>query len=385
MKVGILSMQRVVNYGSFLQAYSLMKNMESLGHQVTFVDYEVGEVIVTNQETKEDRIARIVHKIYERLIPPRKVSSHILKENFEKLNHLEELFKEACFPLLRITEEKNICPKVDVLIIGSDEVFNCLQTNKMVGYSKQLFGDGHHAERVISYAASFGNTNYEGLIKYNIAEEIAEFLKKFDKISVRDKNSGMIVETLLGKAPEYHLDPVFLYDYTKEVSSGVNQNNYIVVYSYACRISKEEASAIIKFAKAKKKKIICLGGVQLYLNNYLAVSPFEALAYIKQADYVITDTFHGTVFSIKFNKKFAVYTRSGHELQYGNNEKLYDLLERFWLTTQKVDQNHELEQILLREIDYQKINQKIKLEKEKSLTYLKNAIKTAGNRKRKHA
>ena len=97
-------------------------------------------------------------------------------------------------PLLGIADEMNYNPTVDCLVIGSDEVFNCIQKNSNVGYSPELFGKNNHAKKLITYAASFGNTTLEKLEKYKKANEVGALLKKFDAISVRDANSGTIVE-----------------------------------------------------------------------------------------------------------------------------------------------------------------------------------------------
>lgn len=103
--------------------------------------------------------------------------------------------------MLGVAGKMNYTPQLDYLVIGSDEVFNCVQKNRNVGYSPELFGEGNNAKRLISYAASFGNTTLEKLDKYKKKDEIASLLKKFDAISVRDSNSGKIVESLTGRFP----------------------------------------------------------------------------------------------------------------------------------------------------------------------------------------
>lgn len=372
MKIGILSMQRVINYGSFLQAFSLYSILTELGYDVQFVDYEVGKVIIekTKSNNKVSKFNELCTKFSDRILYPRKLNRDVLNNYFDEMQGLEGLFKNEYFPLLGIDEKQNILPDIDLLLIGSDEVFNCIQSNPNVGYSKQLFGEGTNAKVIASYAASFGNTKLEGLKKYNIADELAHMLGKFNFISVRDKNSGNIVQNLLRKNVEYNLDPVFIYDYPQVDKETVKLKNYIVVYGYAKRFSQKESKAILNFAKKHNKTVICLLAPQTYIGNYVAANPFETLAYIKNADYVITDTFHGTVFSIKYNKKFAVFVRGGNENKYGNNEKLYDLLERFNFTSKKVSELKNMENILDDEIDTQRINNIIAKEREKSIDYL---------------
>ena len=186
-----------------------------------------------------------------------------------------------------------------MLVIGSDEVFNCTQSNLDVGYSPQLFGYENSAEKLITYAASFGSTTIEKLDKYGKTTEISNLLKEFDAISVRDKNSHDIIKTLTAIDPIDSIDPVLLYDFSNEVDNiDVDLSNYIVVYAYSERINKIEAEAIQAFAHSKGKKTLSIGVKQSFTDLYVNVDPFTLLAYIKNADYVITDTFHGTVFSI---------------------------------------------------------------------------------------
>ncbi len=374
MKVGIMSMQRVPNNGSFLQSYSLKKNIENMGHEVVFVDYKPGPVLIESEKVQESKLFQYVEKAKKHFCYPRK--------NNETWNHdchefvlWEKEYREKMMPLLKLSEKPEYQTSVDLLVIGSDEVFNCLQPNPEVGFSKQLFGGENNAKNVISYAASFGNTSLSGLKQYGIDQEVAGLLKDMDAISVRDKNSVNMVQKLTEKTPEYHVDPVFLYDYEQEVPNTVPESNYIVVYAYSKRISQKEAKAILKFAKKHQKKIICLAGAQEYFGGFIKTNPFETLAYVKNADYVITDTFHGTVFSIKYNKKFASLVRTGEGKAYGNSNKMEDLLGRFHLENHIIHDMNKLDSILTMDQNFEQVNDLINKEKKHSLAYLSDYLK----------
>ena len=116
-------------------------------------------------------------------------------------------------------------------------------------------------------------------------------LKQFDSISVRDQNSLDIIRNLCGFKPERHIDPVLLYNFLEVDDIDISLKDYIIVYAYADRIQEEEATAIRKFAKKKGKKVLSLGFYQPFCDEYVLASPFETLAYVKNADYIITDTF----------------------------------------------------------------------------------------------
>lgn len=355
MKIGILSMQRIENYGSFLQAYGLKSFIEGLGHDVEFVDFSIGKTIVEEKIKKRNLITRIKSKVRNTLT--------IINLGYYKNKLIQNNYNEY-LKLLNISNEYMYNSKVDTLVIGSDEVFNCLQTNKDVGYSIELFGYNNNANRLISYAASCGTTTISGLEKYKVKDEISECLKKFNAISVRDNNSGEVVKNLTGNEPNFNLDPVFIYDFNGLIPNKVDINNYIVVYAYSNRIGYKEGKVIREFAKKHKKKLVCIGSVQNCCDICIKANPFEMLAYIKNADYIITDTFHGSVFSIKFNKKFATIIRNS------NKEKLSDLLNRFNLSNREVTDMNDLEAIITNEIDFKPVNEFLTKQITKAKEYL---------------
>lgn len=323
MKVGIMSMQRIINYGSFLQAYALKKTIESMGHDVEFVDYHIGEPIVSpiyDNSVQNSILKRVLRIVFSNAYRNKRKNERMQNESY---GIFYEKFKSDWIPLLGITENKNYNPDLDALVIGSDEVFNCTQSNSDVGYSPELFGVNSHAKKIITYAASFGSTTFEKLVRYGKTKEIALYLNNLDAISVRDKNSYDIVKKLTGIDPISNVDPVFIYEFEKEVPEKVDLHDYVIVYAYSGRITNEEADAIQKFAHNNGKKTLSLGVMQAFTDEYRCVSPFELLAYFRNADYVVTDTFHGTVFSIKYHVPFLTFIRES------NCEKLSDLLKKF--------------------------------------------------------
>lgn len=369
MKIGIMSMQRVCNYGSFLQAYGLKKLIESFGHEVVFIDYKPGKTITYKNNKYTYYKSLIRNSIME--IAAKMVGLLFFATEEQKYSlTFKKKYNTEYLPLLGITRKKKYNSEVDVLVIGSDEVFNCLQTNPEVGFSKELFGYNNNAEKVITYAASFGNTTIEGLEKYQKKAIVASLLKKIDAFSVRDRNSYEIVKTLTHILPNENLDPVLMYDFSREVKDVVLKEKYIVVYAYRNRITPEEKKAIRSFAKKFDLKIYAIGGYQDFCDKNIQGTPFEILGFIKSAEYVITDTFHGTIFSVINNRQFVTFIRQGHCLAYGNFEKLMDLLERLKLTERVLLTPDNLERVLLKSINYTETKQIIQVEREKTVSYL---------------
>lgn len=365
-KAGILSMQRIYNYGSFLQAYGLKKMLEELGCDVEFVDYHPGKCLVDLKQ--KNGLLRKLSKSMEVLMiqAPLKAKLNFIKykKNFGVKYH----------SYLGIGSQYNYNPELDILVIGSDEVFNCVQDNPNVGYTAELFGVGSQAETVISYAASFGNTTMERLKQYGAEKEVAGWMNSFNTISVRDNNSYEIVKELTGKAPELHLDPVLMYDYMKKcpaVSKQADDSDYLVLYGYTGRFSKEECRKIREYAIEKKLKILCIGGIQHCCDKFVDCSPFEVFSYFKNAYAVITDTFHGTIISIITQQRFATFVRSSG---YGNAEKVSDLLKRLNLEEQIVFNVEELGKIVEKKIDYLSVNYIIENERKRAYQYLNNML-----------
>lgn len=375
-KVGIMSMQRVYNYGSFLQGYGLKSLIEELGCEVEFVDYHVGKCLI-----KDENKEKGVKKLLSRSRVASKLVEYIefkapMKEKIKFIKYKKNYAKNN-FPALGITKEFNYNPKLDVLVIGSDEVFNCIQSNENVGFSPELFGANNNAKKVMSYAGSFGNTTVEKLKKYNVDKEVGNLLTKFDAISVRDNNSGKIVEELTGIKPNYNLDPVLAYDYMnkcKDKIKNIKDKDYIILYGYSGRFNSEECKKIKEYAKKHNKKIYCFGGVQEACDKFIDCSPFEVLSYFKSADGIITDTFHGTIFSIITKRKFATVIRKSHGTGYGNEEKLTDLLRRTKLTDRITRNINDIEQLLNIEIDYTETFKVLEEERKNTKEYLKKNI-----------
>lgn len=362
-KIGIMSMQRIFNYGSFLQAYSLKKIISSLGYNVRFVDYHPGPTIISSDTNK---LKRKLTKGFETITLKAPLSEKI------KFIKYKRNYAKNYFPLLKISEQKNyLTSDLDVLVIGSDEVFNCVQSNPNVGFSPELFGANTKSKRLISYAASFGNTTLGKLNNFNLGSKISNWLKNFNSISVRDSNSANVIMNLTGVEPSINLDPVLIYFDKKTLNNHLNKievkNKYLILYGYNGRFSISECKFIRKFANDHDLKILCIGGLQHCCDEFIDCNPFEVLSYFKNAEYIITDTFHGTIMSIINNKKFVTLVRNSG---YGNSQKLEDLLDRLDLNAQKLNVLKNLTSYLEKEINYDSVNKKLEEERSKTISYL---------------
>ena len=351
MKIGILSMQRIRNYGSFLQAYALSNIIKSLGHELEFVDFKIEPCAIEPElplsvETADEHRKEAVKYILE---AEHNFATNILKD----IN----------------VAERNERANVDTLVIGSDEVFNCLQGNPDVGYSLELFGKDSNAKKIISYAASCGNTTYKRILAHNKHNEISELLNKFSAISVRDNNSKEFIESLSDITPINHLDPVLIYDFKDVIRDTVNIDNYIIAYAYAFNFSEEEAAYIKDFAKKHNKKILAFSiCYQDFADIIVDPHPLEVLAYFQKADFVITNTFHGTIFSIKSHTPFISFTRDY------NTQKLNDLIERLGFQDRRISSLENIEEKYNSKIDFSECDKLLEKERIRTIEYLKNNL-----------
>ena len=359
MKIGILSMQHVRNYGSFLQAYALKTTLESLGHQCEFVEIEKGESL----PGLERNLKYLIGMAFKRYFNWNAIVSSFCRMKYQKLYY--ERFDREYLPELGV--HKHTFNEYDLVVIGSDEVFNSNQ-HTSYGFTTQLYGDVKNAKKVISYAGSFGTTTIDVIDKFGVRDLLTQAMSKMAAISVRDTNSFEVVKNLLGKEPSFNIDPVLMFDYHK-YAKDPKEKDYIVVYSYPNRIKgKDEIEAIRSFAKLKGKKLISICFYFPWCDETVIPHPFEVLGYMKNADYIITDTFHGCVMSIKFNKKFAALVRES------NMQKMNSLLDQFGLSERACHDITQIGAIVDRDIDYNPVNDLLKKEHIKSIDYLKSNL-----------
>ena len=145
----------------------------------------------------------------------------------------------------------------------------------------------------------------------------------------------------------------------------------MILYGYAGRFSKEECKKIRAYADSKGLKIFCIGGVQDACDKFIDCNPFQVIAYFQHADCVVTDTFHGTILSVITHRQFASIVR---KTGYGNAEKMTDLLGRLGLSDRVVNDLETVGSKVDQLIDYEKVDDAIRVERKKSYEYLREAI-----------
>ena len=351
MKIGILSMQKICNYGSFLQALSLKREFESRGNEVYFIDIEKGRQIVEPAVSRRSIVSKLDKYFFKRI------------KNYFMIRQMNVVHISSQREFLHTDKKLQADERFDLAVIGSDEVFNAT-TPSGWGFSRQLFGEISNADRVVTYAASCGSTDLDGVRAYGIDGEIRECLDKVEEISVRDRNTYEFVHKLTGREPMINLDPVFLANYDEFIPQSKPKKPYMLIYAYPNRICAPEEIKVIKaYAKKHGLRIVSVGMQQRWCSHNYVANAFELLRYFKDAACVVTDTFHGTVFSIKYNKRFVALIRES------NRNKLGGLLKQFGLYDRHVESVNDFESIMESDVNFTDVNKIIANEQESSARY----------------
>ena len=356
MKIGILTYYGVHNHGAVLQANALKNVLIEKGNDCGFLEFERSYSNISNEQANKYKIGLGSIPFYLKYMFEKGLSNIVY--NLKKKKTLKE-FRETNIPM--IGDYKNF--EGDLAVIGSDEVFSL-----EIGVNPQLYGNGIKAKNVASYAGCFGPTTFEDVKQQKQEVMISNGLKNMVGVSVRDKNSKDIVKEVSNIDAKLVCDPVILYGYKQEMNEYKPiEKNYILVYSYDKNLNnKEEYEDILSYANKKGLKVFSVGYHHKWCKSINA-SPIELLGWIKNAELVITDTFHGSVMSIICNTPMVVKLR-------GNQNKLrfllseYDLLDRTLLSFEEIDDVDK------NKIDFEKVNMRIEERRSESMKFIDDVL-----------
>lgn len=365
MKIAILSMQEVYNFGSLLQAYGLKKIVRAIlpGAEVRYISVEPNpedndisvEAIRFHEEDKTSKFhidKFFIHRLINKFWNKRQNKKFILFQNINFIQYDDD-------------------EKIDVCIIGSDEVFNCCNADKW-GFTTQLFGNVKNTDRIITYAASCGFTTID-LLNTEMKKRIKSAFTHVSAFSVRDSGTARFVENLTDQPVEFHLDPVLIADFDSEIQAVKKKlkipDNLCIVYSYHNRIHDDlEIQEIKAFARAHGFKLVTIGASQKWISNMMILDPFELLFVFSKAKFIITDTFHGTIFASKYNGKFATIVRKS------NSNKLSDLVKRLNIEEHMISDFSQLEDAYLEPSSKEKVERIVQNEKIRTVAYMKKNL-----------
>ncbi len=319
MEIKTITCHDVYNYGASLQAFALQKYLVDQGHSVEIIDYKPDYLSghydlwkVNHHKWNRNFFTRIAYlsiKLPFRLMDlRRKGSFDVFRKKYLKLTSKRYTTNE---------ELKEDCPKADIFIAGSDQIWNTIFPN---GRDAAFYLDFATKEsKKIAYAASFATES--------VVPEYKEFVKKmlqnFNNIAVRERGAVDILKTLGVYDGTWVCDPVFLLERQEWDKIAVKEykEEYILVYDFE---GNERIKKIaLKLAGEYNLKVFTINVRLDYSGkSFKNIDPADFVSLIRDAKYIISNSFHGTVFSLIYKKEFFVVSR-----EEGINTRMQNLLE----------------------------------------------------------
>lgn len=370
MKVGILTQHRVRHFGSILQAYALQRILFDNG-----IDNEIIDYIYPNSAHKKTpilvRLKIGIHIIIRRLYA--KKSGHIYSSNISEFIENSLIKSNRNFDTPQ--KLRRYCPTYDVYLTGSDQVWNTEYLRGDKSFFFPWVGRSGRSGKKISYASSFGKFTLTG----RKAQKWLVDLQDYSHVSVREKKAAEIVRNYTGKCPEVVLDPTLLLNRSQWLLfaklSNPKRKDYILVYlltyvwnpmpyslqliDYICEITGYNVIVI------EPESAVSHNANWKYVDN---PSPVDFIRLFSEAALVVTNSFHGTAFSINLNVPFLSLTRDNNV---DNDDRLQSLLEQLELTDHIVKENESFPPL---PIPYSSKNEKLVELRKQSIDFLINSI-----------
>lgn len=369
MKIGILTYQYAINYGAVLQAYALKKFLESRSNEVEIINYNTNYLYLSNR-TFYQKLKTSVWGILRNILGGNKKieALDIFRQRYLELNPCQITTKEK---LQEYVSSNNF----DSFIVGSDQVWN----NSINGNDDSYFLSFASSETKISYAASFGVSDLTG---YDI-ELLKNNLKSFKAISVRENTAKKMLNNIGIQNVSVVLDPVFLLEKEKwdELAGyGSNEGPYILCYVMPgdTSLEKKIRETAIEYSRKTGWKIIYIGRKEYKRfipdgYDYIGASPIEFIRLIRDARIILTNSFHGTAFSLIFQKQFFSFANTSLTGEMQLSSRICDLLWEIGLADHIIGQKDNSYNID-NHIDYNKVNSNIDSLRNKSLSFLISSI-----------
>jgi hypothetical protein len=369
MKIKTLTTYDVYNYGASLQAYALMTYLSNLGNDVEIINYQPDYLTRkydykwVNPESSMSRhvATRVIYRILKFLQRQTTIGR---KRAFDQFTR--DWLRVTKCRYSSFDELKANPPEADLYIAGSDQIWNVFyEAGRDPAFYLEFVKQGRRA----SYAASFSYLDIdEGNLK-----RISDSLHKFTAISVRERH-GLELLSQMGLNGTWVLDPVFLLPVTEwECLANIEipSDKYLLVYDF------ERNSALQNFARiyAQRK------GLKIYSindtyplpyadRNFNCAGPREFVGLIRQCAAFVSNSFHGTAFSILFHKPVFVFNRHRHKV----NSRMESLLGLFELDDCLINSQECAEKALERKFDYDKIENIKKRELAHSMNFLEKLL-----------
>lgn len=363
--VGILTLPIKSNYGGIIQCLSLYDYLEDQGY----------EVVLIRKVYRTNRIKSFFRKIlsHNPLYNVYDVKNLTRKRLENRLLDSFIISSFACQTKIVSSEQelRNVTKHLDAIVVGSDQVWRKAYIKD--DYTHYFLDFADNNQILVSYAASFGNSSWEG--DKTSSEIVNNLLERFDAISVREMDGVSICKDL-GVTKDVHhvLDPVFLNK--REYYIDLIQESDIKLkkglFNYILDRNSSKNILINKIADTLSLEISSITLDETGENNKSRASMSTWISNFYNADFIVTDSFHGTLFSIIFRKNFLVVGNEKRGLaRFESILKCLDLENRLIVDFSNYE---EVENIIVTSIDYKAVDDKLALLKNQSKNFLNNAL-----------
>ena len=356
-KIGVLTLPLHKNYGGLLQAYALLVCLKKLDYETVLLNRKPNSSIIKNF------LRSIVYFKRERNIKQAEKNTRYFIEKY--INPKTEILNSN-------NKINNIVAKLNLygIVVGSDQVWRNGYSN---GFYLNYFFDfiQDNSIKKVSYAASFGEDQWKE--SKELTNNVTKLLQDFDKVSVREKSSLKLCKENFNVDSEQHLDPTLLLtpdEYKtlfNEEKEPISKGDVLV---YMLDINDDRQKTIGYVSEYLKGKAFSVNSKGISGNeNHEKVYPTVTswLRGFYDAKFVVTDSFHGTIFSILFNKPFVAYGNVDRGLS-----RFISVLKMFGLENRLILKYDDLDdEMLTKKIDWKNINDKLKVHRERSFDYLK--------------
>lgn len=328
MKLGIVTFYRVPNYGAMLQAYSLWKYLEACGHEVVFIQHK--RCVAKRMPLWRCFVSRSLKGARTKFKNYVRFPMIEFAKNYPQTRYCET-----------IDDVKIAAADCDAYIVGSDQMWNPLWCSSNENLPLVMLDFAPEGKPRISYAVSFGTREWR--VDQNAAEA-GRMLKKFAAISVREESGVELVKMLSGREDaKWLLDPTLLHtadfyrEIFKDLDRGENSNQKPYIFNYVLdewADGNNEARALecvkksLDIEAVKNDRVPVEGSLSFFAKMFevqAKTSVGKWLSLIANSEFVVTNSFHGTVFAILFHKPFISLLIPGR--MSGMNERILSLLK----------------------------------------------------------
>lgn len=364
MKIGIITLPLHTNIGGILQAYALQTVLRDFGHDV--------ETINLKLITDFDWIFLLKRFILKYIFVKKELDLNIKKKQefiFLQRTQNTSKFIRKYIKIRNVSAYNIIKSKdYDVIVVGSDQIWRPKYYLNL--YDAYLDFAKRWKINRIAYAVSFGTDKWEYTEEQTM--KCSNLVKLFRAVSVRESSGVKLCKDKLGVISKQVLDPTMLISkdiYTKLIPKEYLSKNKKRLMYYVLDETKEKRDLCeqlcVKLGLIVDDKSIETENMDVPVEQRIQISVEEWLSGFVNSNFVFTDSFHGTVFSIIFNKPFAVYINEKR-----GSARFKSLLKLFRLEERVINSNSNIELIIDSAIDWDSVNYILKEQKDSSLNYL---------------